>query len=96
MTQLKSGIIDWTTALEFIKKRYQQDHISDRYAAYLFLRSEEEIQMPEEIAKVILSDPENYPAYLISFAEQRFRNYVATNILPVGEIALRDNWFPLQ
>jgi hypothetical protein len=85
--------ISWRTALDIIVRGYQQGIVSERYAAHTFTRRTSQAQLPEDIAREILVNPERFPAFLVAVAETRYKNIVATSITPVGEIAFRDIWF---
>jgi hypothetical protein len=49
--------------------------------------------MPLDIAKEILSTPGHFPSFLLSVAEERFRQDISSKITPVAVIAQREGWF---
>ena len=90
---LGSNQVSWQATLNAIAKSYQKGAISERYAARIFARRTTQEQLPEDIAKEVLSNPSLYPSFLVSAAEAQYRNLVASRIVPVGKIAEQDKWF---
>lgn len=51
------------------------------------------VEIPLKIARVIMSAPESYPRLLVTLAERACKTSANSNIVPVGIVAERDNWF---
>jgi hypothetical protein len=49
--------------------------------------------IPLRTAEQIASEPDKYPSELVSLAEARCREVVASKIIPVGNIAKSEGWF---
>jgi len=84
--------VEWTDVLEIFSRSYllgvasgepRRNNIVSR------LKSD----LPLEIAKKICSDPDVYPSFLISWAEEAFGKHVTERIVPVGITAKNDRWF---
>ncbi|MBI3173200.1 MAG: NTPase (NACHT family)-like protein [Chloroflexi bacterium] len=85
--------IDWQFALKTIELSYQKGLIQKGYPHRIYEGNNIETELPDEIAKEILSRPESFPGFLISLAEGKYRAKVAKSIIPVGEVSLRERWF---
>jgi hypothetical protein len=92
---LDPNTVNWQHQIEAIKKSYQYGTISEPYRIRLAirLRYDEVKDFKLEIAQEIAKNPQMFPNYLVSLAEQRCKMAVAATIIPVGEIAKRENWF---
>jgi hypothetical protein len=90
---LSPDLIEWVPILDTISRSYMKNVVSDPYYMHRFIRVAERNLLPGNIAEIIASNPDYYPAFLVKLAEARCRDNVGTNIVPVGEIARKDDWF---
>jgi len=65
----------------------------DRRAHRALLRDVDHNSLPIEIAKQITNFPQEYPRPLVTLASEKYREVVTAKIIPVGEIAQKDEWF---
>ncbi len=89
----RSEAKNWHQALKIIAKLYANLSPLTHYhfsGAFLDMKSKD---LPQKIAKEIILQPEKYPRQLVFLAEARYREVVASKIVPVGEIAKDENWF---
>lgn len=83
----------WQPALEVIEKNYSMGiPITGDIFSFLVRETGTNI-LPTDIAETITSHAEKYPRYLVKIAESKNREVVSSKIIPVGEIAKRDQWF---
>ena len=83
----------WIQALEVIEKNYCMGiPIQENLFSYL-LRETGTNVLPANIAETITSHAEKYPRSLVKIAESKCREDVSSKIIPIGEIAKRDQWF---
>lgn len=83
----------WKDVRTVIQRSYSNNMLFENYS---FPRIENGITskiIPDDIALEIASDPSAYPSFLVAIAEMKMKENVASSIVPVGEIANRDNWF---
>jgi len=85
----------WQTWLPIISKCYIKGAISDPYAGYRYARAVKSQALPREIAEKIVQNCDKYPTDLTVLAEQVCRQAVANDVVPVGIIAKKQNWFRL-
>jgi len=53
----------------------------------------EPVLMSIEIANSVLRDPDHFPGFLISAAEERCRIDVSSKVTAAAAIAQKENWF---
>lgn len=83
----------WQPALEVIEKNYNMGiPIKGNIFSFLVRETGTNI-LPIDIAETITSHAEKYPRSLVKIAEAKNREVVSSKIIPVGEIAKRDQWF---
>ena len=51
------------------------------------------IEMPLELARIVMSKAEEYPREIVSIADRRCREKAGEMILPLATVAKRDKWF---
>ena len=68
---------------------------SDPYHGVRFRRTAE-AKMPAMIASQITENPERYPGFLVSLAEETCRRDVAAKIVPVAAAATSEHWFEVN
>lgn len=93
-----SDSLEWEHALLVIKRNYQNRSIDtpDIFRNLRFYRRANDEQiLPSYTALKILEEPSNYPRSLVIRAESRCRIDYSEKIIPVAEIANRENWFPV-
>ena len=83
----------WKDWLPIISHSYTKGAISDRYFSYRFANAIHSQHLPRKIAEEIVEHYDIYPTELVGWAEQTCRGHVAEEILPVGTVAERQNWF---
>lgn len=78
--------------LKEIKSSFNNTYnYSDRY--FFNYIQIEKVKIPYEIAKQIMKECKEYPLIISSFAEKACRLFANQNTIPIGEIALKQNWF---
>ena len=50
-------------------------------------------RLPREVAYKVVAESSAYPTVLVGWAEEFCRTYIAKQLVPVGRVASRDNWF---
>ena len=83
----------WNPKLDLIRRSYDLGQASEPYMFHRFVRSDRANVMPLAIATQITQNPSLYPGYLVSLAEDRCKQAVASDIVPVADIAEREGWF---
>lgn len=83
----------WNPNLDIISRSYLKGIIFAPYAFQQMVRHPHMDKFPIEVAEQIVSHANKYPGHLVAFAESICRQVVASKIIPVGEIAERDQWF---
>ena len=78
-------------SLKIISNVYKED-ICPRVFRH-HVHPEKERELPVDIAHRICSSPMDYPLSLIANAESALRTRVGFQLVPVGVVAERDNWF---
>jgi hypothetical protein len=94
LAQEDFGRPGWKRFLPLISKAHQSDvsiehHMYFPYRQFAVRRPD----MSIEIAEEILAKPDCYPGLLVAFSENRCRDTAANNIVAVGRIAAKDDWF---
>jgi hypothetical protein len=87
------GRDNWKPKLDIIKRCYQLGKAYEPYRFYQFVRRERTAGVPLAIATQIAQDALAYPGYLVSLPEEACKRAVASQIVPVADIAERENWF---
>ncbi|KGK91435.1 hypothetical protein DP73_03160 [Desulfosporosinus sp. HMP52] len=84
----------WGNLLLYSAKLY---NLSLEYDLYSFnvIRIRNDEKMPMEIAQKIFDNIKNYPRDLLIVAEKVYKEMVASEIIPVGKIAMEERWFEL-
>ena len=82
----------WNIALEIIRRNYLNNFIFTMPISNKINRGESINTLPYDIAKKITNDADKYPRNLVILAEAKCRETVASEIIPVGQIAQRDEW----
>ncbi|GHO88060.1 NACHT domain-containing protein [Dictyobacter formicarum] len=87
----KKDVSYWQQALIIIEKNYAKGFVFEHI---IFERSleRENNPLPLNVAKKITDTPEKYPRNLVMIAEAKYRELVASNIIPVGQIAKQEFW----
>lgn len=83
----------WGEVRSVIQRSYSKNVLFEPYS---FSRLDREITsstIPDEIALEIATNPSSYPSFLVAIAEMKMKEKVALEVVPVGEIACKDNWF---
>jgi hypothetical protein len=83
----------WDEVHDVIQRSYTKGIV---FEPYIFHRLNREItsrNIPEEIAREIVSSPNSYPGFLVAIAEMKMKEKVASKVIPVGETAIKDKWF---
>ena len=81
-----------TANLFEIKKAYKETYQYDegRYYSY---RLSESIELPYDIAKIVMNECKEYPIIISSLAEKTCRLYANEKFKAVGETAKNEKWF---
>ena len=82
----------WQQALKVVAENYAEGFIFDANAFYSRIRNDNANTLPIRVAEEITDHPEKYPRFLVTFAESKCREAVASKIIPVGKIAQEDRW----
>jgi hypothetical protein len=83
----------WEQAVEVIEKNYRRGIPTKRNMFSSLVRETGTNILPTNIAETIASNAEKYPRSLVKIAEAKLREVVSSKIIPVGEIAKKDQWF---
>lgn len=83
----------WRSWLPVVSDSYAKGVVSDLYIGYRFSRIVQTQTLPDEIAREIVARCSRYPADLVAWAEACCRERVATQVVPVGTVAVNDKWF---
>jgi hypothetical protein len=77
----------------YVNLHFDQSRV-DHFAYYLrHYRNNHPVTLPYEIAKHIMDDCKNFPTYLVSLAEYACRVHASKVLIPVGKIAVDEQWF---
>ncbi len=87
---------NWTSVREAIRHSYLNGVVSEPYLYHRFFQKITEEKLSIKIAEEISEEPDYYPSFLVAAAEDRCKEAVAPNIVPVGEIARREKWFEIN
>jgi hypothetical protein len=90
-----AGAADWTHWLEVVARSYDQGTLWEPNIAYYSEASRRDTSIPLEVAHHIADYPERFPRQLVSVAEARCKLEVNSNVVPVAEIAEKDEWFSM-
>ena len=80
----------WSEAIESMRSSYRLGASASR-ALLSSLRGR--LILPETIAREVVNNPLEFPAALIRVAESSCRQFDASKILPVGQVATEEGWF---
>ena len=83
----------WNEVRDVIQRSYAKGVVFERFTYQRFNRHIASRNIPEDIAMEIVSKPNSYPGFLVAIAEMKIKEKVASTIIPVGQIAIRDKWF---
>lgn len=83
----------WNEVRDVIQRSYAKGVVFEPFTYQRFNRHIASRNIPEDIAMEIVSKPNNYPGFLVAIAEMKIKEKVASTIIPVGQIAIRDKWF---
>ena len=83
----------WNEVRDVIQRSYAKGVVFEAYTYQRFNRHIASRNIPEDIAMEIVSKPNSYPGFLVAIAEMKIKEKVASTIIPVGQIAIRDKWF---
>lgn len=94
---LYSGSDEWEFALSVVQKNYLNplNNLYDIFKDRIYYGGNEENKMLLITAEKILETPANFPRSLVILAENRCRQDYLNKIVPVGEVALKEGWFPI-
>lgn len=92
--------IDWKHWLRIIERSYNQDNPREQglpqyyrdSSYYLRVRRGQVESLSPEVAQEIADAPAKYPRHLVAIAESRCRLDVSSEVVPVAEVAQRENW----
>uniref|UniRef100_UPI0029168B61 hypothetical protein n=1 Tax=Bradyrhizobium sp. SZCCHNS2096 TaxID=3057309 RepID=UPI0029168B61 len=84
-----AGILQWSDAVDMIRRGYMLD--IDPITLHRAVSSE--FRIPEELAIQICTTAQHFPLALVYNAQSVLQASIAATGKPVGEIALRDQWF---
>jgi len=87
---------NWNSVREAIQHSYLNGVVSEPYLYHRFFQRITEERFSIEIAEEISEQPDYYPSFLVAAAEDRCKDAVAPNIVPVGEIAAKEKWFEIN
>ena len=80
----------WPVAIDCLRTSYQQGASTNSVLIRLRIRDS---RLPEEVARVVVNSPLEFPTTLVQIAEFRCRELDAAKILPVGQAAEDEGWF---
>ena len=83
----------WEEVRNVIQKIYAKGVAFEAYIFHRFTREINSKNIPDEIAKEIVSNPSTYPGFLVAIAEMKMKENVASKVVPVGETAIKNKWF---
>ena len=61
--------------------------------AWIFRARRHQYSLPTETAEKVIAEPDSYPVMLVRWAEQCCRINSAKQVMPVGKLASKNNWF---
>jgi hypothetical protein len=83
----------WDEVRDVIQRSYAKGVVFEPFTYQRYNRHIASRNIPEDIAMEIVSKPNSYPGFLVAIAEMKIKEKVASAIIPVGQIAIRDKWF---
>lgn len=87
---------NWASVRAVIQRSYLKGVVSEPYLYHRFFQKITEEKLPIKIAEEISQQPDCYPSFLVAVAEDRCKEAVAPNIVPVSEIARKEKWFEIN
>ena len=87
------GTASWAPNLELVQHCYELGVVFEPPAFRRNRNQGEPGMMALDIANAILRSPGRFPGFLVTAAEERCRNDVASKVTPVGAIAEKERWF---
>lgn len=90
---LASGNGDWKHSLHIIELSFEKGVVSKPFPYRQLMSRTGAKGIPLEHAIHIVNNANRYPALLVAAAESKCREHVARNIVPVGDVAVKDQWF---
>jgi hypothetical protein len=87
------GTQDWSPDLETIRRCYKLGEVEMPGSLYRNYRREALTAIPLHLAETVVRSPNDYPGFLVAVAEDRCRQQLATQIVPVAQVAEREHWF---
>lgn len=90
---LEEDYANWNQVKDVIQRIYLKGFAFEAYTFHRLSREMARRKMPSSIAVEIASNASSYPGFLVAMAEARVKDEVASKVIPVGDIAEKDNWF---
>ncbi len=90
---LGTGDEHWEHSLQVIARCFRKGVVSKRSAYQQFMTRAEKRVIPLERAVQIVKNADQYPAFLVAAAESKCKENVARKIVPVGQVAEKEQWF---
>lgn len=87
------GTESWSPNLDLLETCYAHEATFDPTNLRAAQAQSEMSRMSLTLAATILESSDKYPLSLLSIAEDRFRQDVASKIMPVATVAENDDWF---
>ena len=87
------GTVGWADLLPLISHTYHSGAISQRFAIPRFARHSAFAPMTLADAERVASTAHQYPALLVAIAEAVATEAASVKIVPVGAVAIEQNWF---
>ena len=82
----------WEQGLQIIEAAYRKR----RHRLHIHVRLSHHncrLKIPQSIATKVLETPELYPCNIVTFAEMKNRELLASVVVPVGTVAQQEGWF---
>lgn len=89
------GKASWSPNVDEIKRCYKAGIAFEPSGFHLARNHRELNKMPVKIASEVLAAPDQFPSFLLAYAEERYRQEVASRIVPVAAIAEKEGWFSM-
>jgi hypothetical protein len=83
---------EWDSLLPLISWCYSKGAIVDRFWGFSLNRGFVGL-LPIDVARKIVSSPDEYPSMIVAGAERLLRNKVNSEAIPVGKVAVENRWF---
>jgi len=87
------GTPSWAPNLDLVQHCYGLGVVFEPSAFRRHRSHREPSMMSVDIAEQVLRSPDRFPGFLVTAAEERCRNEVASKVTPVASIAENDQWF---